>query len=172
MTLLQNSFVDVDKSKHLLRQFDCGKAIMNQFLVRFAQKHAKLGLSRTKVLATNDNDRQTVAAYYTLAATTLYRSDIIPSQSLPSYPIPTALIARLAVNRQFQGQRLGEKTLITALENAVQLSDNGLPMYGVALDVLDDDAMGFYRQFDFFSLTNDKEYRRLFVSIQTLRQLF
>lgn len=166
-----DSFVNIDKSKQLLREFDCGKESMNQYLTRFAEKHTKLGLSKTMVLPLVGVGKQYVAAYYTLSASSIAKEVISPKQSLPRYPIPVAVLARLAVDKHYQGHRLGEKALATALEHAVQLSDNGLPMYGVVLDVLDDDAMGFYKQFDFFSLTTGQNANRLFVPIKTLRKL-
>ncbi len=170
--LLQDSFVDVNKSKHLLRDFDCGKLSMNQFLSRFSYKHNRLGLSKTMVLTSAENkEKQTVVAYYTLAASSIDKGLLPVTQSLPKYPIPVIVLARLAVDKKFQKQRLGEKTLVSALKHAVHLSDNGLPMYGVILDVLDDEAMSFYQQFDFFSLSNNEDSRQLFVALQTLRQL-
>ncbi len=172
--LLQDSFVVVDKSKHLLRDFDCGKLGMNQFLSQFSYKHNRLGLSKTMVLASvekDSNEKQTIAAYYTLAASSVDKRLLPITQSLPKYPIPVIVLARLAVDKRFQRQRLGEKTLISALQYAVHLSDNGLPMYGVIIDVLDDEAMNFYQQFDFFSLSNNKGARQLFVALKTLRQL-
>lgn len=169
--MLHDSFIGVDKSKQLLRNFDCGKESMNLYLSRFAEKHTKLGLSKTMVLPAMAEGKQPIAAYYTLAAATIHKTTIPQKQSLPQYPIPVALLARLAVDRKYQGQRLGEKSLVSALAHAVQLSDNGLPMYGIVLDVLDDDAMAFYKQFDFFVLTEEQDSRRLFVSVQTIRKL-
>jgi hypothetical protein len=53
------------------------------------------------------------------------------------------LLARLAVDNQFKGQCLSEKTLITALRKSVELTDIGLPALGIVLDVLDNEALSF-----------------------------
>ncbi|MDX1728194.1 MAG: GNAT family N-acetyltransferase [Pseudoalteromonas tetraodonis] len=168
---LCQTFVPVNKQSHLLKKFDCGKAEMNTFLSRFAVKHAKLGLSRTFVLPVDDDtDKRIVSAYYTLAMSTVTPKKLPVKQSLPNYSIATVLLARLAVDINFQGRRLGEKSLIAALRHAVKLCDSGLPALGLILDVLDEDALAFYQRFDcFHALTDDP--MRLFVSMNTLREI-
>jgi len=144
---------------------------MNQFLSRFAIKHTKLGLSHTMVLTVDDRkDKKQVAAYYTIAASNVIRRAIPTTQSLPHYPIPITLLARLAVDVNFQGKKLGEKTLIYALRHAVRLCDRGLPAYGLVLDVLDEEALGFYKKFNFFQPFSDNPMR-LFVPMNVLRSL-
>ena len=60
------------------------------------------------------------------------------------------LLTKLAVDKQFKEQRLGEKTLITALRKSLELTDTGLPALGVILDVSDADALGFYQHHEMF----------------------
>jgi hypothetical protein len=167
-------FVLVDHSRHDLKRFNCGKPDMNIFLARFAVKNMRLGLSRTWVLPVVAENQQPqkaqIAAYYSLASSTVMREEIPSNKSLPGYPVPMVLLARLAVDEQFKGQRLGEKTLITALRKFVALTDAGLPALGVILDVLDEDALGFYQRYEMFeSFTDDPMW--LFVSMYTIRQI-
>jgi hypothetical protein len=70
----------------------------------------------------------------------------------------------------FQKQGLGEKTLISALRQGVCLTDKGLPTLGVVLDVLDNDALGFYQRFDTFQTFTD-DPMRLFIPMNVLRKL-
>lgn len=145
---------------------------MNVFLSRFAIKHAKLGLSKTLVLPVDDNvaNKKSIAAYYTLAVATVNRQDIPSAENLSRYPVPVAMLARLAVDVKFQGKQLGEKSLIYALRHAVRLCDEGLPAYGLVLDVLDNDALKFYQRFNFFhSFTNNP--MRLFAPINAIRKI-
>jgi hypothetical protein len=115
-------------------------------------------------------NKNPVAAYYTLAVSSVCKSEIPVIQSLPKYPIPITLLARLAVDINYQGQRLGEKTLISALRHTVRLCDEGLPTYGLVLDVLDDDALKFYQRFDCFHAFTD-DPMRLFVPMNVLRKI-
>jgi len=169
-------FVALDKSQHSVKQFECGKKDMNQFLSRFAHKHAKLGLSRTMVLTLDEKtqkqtvEKKQVIAYYTIAASNVVKHRIPTKQSLPHYPIPIALLARLAVDVNYQGKYLGEKMLIYALRHVSRLCDRGLPAYGLVLDVLDADALKFYKRFNFFYGFSD-DPRRLFVPMLLLREL-
>ena len=145
---------------------------MNLFLSRFAIKNGKLGLSRTWVLPVDEPDKSKapIAAYYTLASSSISRHDIPIDKNLPGYPVPVVLLARLAVDKNHQGQHLGEKTLITALRKSVELTDKGLPVIGLILDVLDENALYFYQKYEIFKpFTSDP--MRLFVSLLVLRQL-
>lgn len=172
--MFAQQFVVVDKTKHDLKSFDCGKPKMNDFLARFAIKHMEVGISRTWVLTLTEpiekQEKLTVVAYYTLAVETVKRHEIPFPNSLPTYPIPVVLLARLAVNKSYQNQRVGEKSLIAALRKAVELTQAGLPAVGIVLDVLDDAALKFYEQFEVFeSFTNDPT--RLFLPMNVAKQI-
>ncbi len=168
---LEQAFVTAERSLHDLKGFDCGKPSMNEFLARHAIKHSNLGLSRTFVLAEIlGNTKKQVAAYYTLAASTVHREEIPVKRSLPAYPLPVVILARLAVSCHYQSKGLGAKTLIYSLRHAVSLSKSGLPSMGLILDVLDENALKFYQHFQLFErFTNNP--MRLFVSMKTLEQI-
>ena len=168
---LSQQFVELNASKHLIKKVDCKKESMNTFLVRVAAKHAKLSIGTTMVLTEEDNslDKQPVAAYYTLGLSIIHREEI-PASGLPTYPIPVTLLARLAVDVNFQGKKLGSKSLIYALRHAVRLNNHGLPTHGLVLDVLDAQALSFYKTFNFFQeFSNDP--MKLYVSMKELQKL-
>lgn len=169
--MLEQAFVAVDNKLHDLKGFDCGKAPMNDFLKRFAVKHGKLGLSKTFVLPeVSEAAKKPVAAYYTLAMSSATRADIPSAQSLPSYPVPVVMLGRLAIAIQHQKSGLGSKVLVYALRQTVQLTKAGLPAYGLILDVLDEQALAFYKRFDMFrEFTNTP--MRLFVPMKTLEKI-
>jgi len=168
---LKQRFELVDKTVHDLKGFDCGKPEMNRFLTQHAVKHGKLGLSSTFVLTEDAaSPSKLPVVYYTLCSATVTRQSLPKTQSLPAYPVPVVLLARLAVDTNYQRQRLGEKSLVYALRHAVKLCDSGLPAYGLMLDVLGQDALRFYQQFDMFECFADNPMR-LFVSMDTLRNV-
>ena len=163
----------LDLQQQDVKQFDCGKLDMNVFLSRYADKNRKLGLSATWVLTAqteSDAKKSLIAAYYTLASSTVSREQIPTDKKLPAYPVPIVLLARLAVNRCFQKQGLGEKTLISALRQSVNLTNKGLPALGVVLDVLDKDALNFYQQFEVFQELTDNPMR-LFIPMSIIKTL-
>jgi hypothetical protein len=129
-------------------------------------------ISSTWVLTeTGGTGRAPVAAFFTLAGHTVTRGDIpAQQQSLPRFQLPVVLLAQLAVSQSHTGQGPGEKTLVTALRKAVELTNRGLPAIGIVLDVLDEDALGFYEHFGAFEPFSDNPMR-LFMPMTMARQL-
>ncbi|GAB5415302.1 MAG: GNAT family N-acetyltransferase [Congregibacter sp.] len=170
---LEQKFVGLNPSYHDVKAFDCGKPDMNAYLARFAAKNMRLKLSMTWVLPAEDRveeKKKTIAAYYTLASSTVTREEVPINDQPPRYPVPVILLARLAVDKRFQGARLGEKTLVSALRRSVAITESGLPAIGIILDVLDSDALGFYHRYELFrSFTDDP--MRLFVPTKVAEQI-
>lgn len=168
---LAQGFVLIDKAKHDIKSFDCGKPEMNKFLTRFAISHQKKGISKTWVLTeTIISSKEPVAAYFTLTSISVTRKDVPLKGSYPSYPLPVVLLARLAVTDEYRGKGLGAKSLVYAIREAVSLTNVGLNAVGIALDILDKDALGFYKKMGIFDeFTNDP--MRLFITMNAARQM-
>ena len=168
-------FLPLDPSAVNVKSFDCGKDAINTYLRRYAAKNTALNLNRTFVLpytSEESSEKYHVAAYYTLAHQTLVREELPDPSRLPRYPVPVILLAQLGIDQRFHRQGLGAKTLVHALRHAYQIAcnPNGIPALGVVLDVLDQEALAFYRSFDFFlSLTNNP--MKLFVPMASLEIL-
>jgi GNAT superfamily N-acetyltransferase len=167
-----SEFVELNKAVHDRSAFDCGTPQLNEFLQQFAAKHRAAGISMTMVLPAKGNEAD-ICAYYTLSHTEISRKTLPKSaaKSLPHYPVPVLLIAQLAVNRAAQGQGLGKITLIRALRHAHAINEH-LPSYAVVVDALDDGVRGFYEQFGFHALDTHNDRTRLYLSMQTVLQLF
>lgn len=168
----------LDKKRHRIRQFDCGKPIMNAYIRQYAGKNSELGISRTWVavdgMSGEAAGKSDVLGYFTLSAVSIAPS-LLDNDRLPQYPTPVTLLARLAVKRSLQGKGLGKKLLLAALKKSLDISDNsdnGLPAYAVVLDVLDEEARRFYDSFEFFQTLGDKASNKLFVPMETVRKLF
>lgn len=169
-------FLPLNPTAFDVKSFDCGKPEMNKFLARFAAKHIGQQLSMTWVLPAEwpDNGKKTpIAAYYTLASSTIDREDVPASaalKSMPNYPIPVVMLARLAVSADLQGRGHGEKVLITALRHAAKMTEppNNLPAVALVLDILDEDAKKFYDKFEIFhEMCEDP--MKLFVPMDVIR---
>ena len=134
-----------------------------------------LNLNRTFVLPHTTEagtDKPQVAAYYTLGHQTLMREKLPDPSRLPRYPVPVILLAQLGIDLRFHRQGLGAKTLVHALRHACQIASHpkSLPAMGVVLDVLDQDALAFYRSFEFFLPLTDNPMK-LFVPMASLETL-
>jgi GNAT superfamily N-acetyltransferase len=151
-------------SHHNRRDFDCGVEELNSYLQRYSGQHERKGLGRTYV-ATQEND-DCVLGYYTIASSAV-AFDIVP-ENLPRYPVPVALIARLAVDKSMRGQGLGETLLIHAMHSARRAAKI-LGIYAVAVDAFDESARHFYLKYGFNELVDDRLH--LYLPIKTIEKL-
>lgn len=150
--------------KHDRAAFDCGEPSLNEYLQRFARQNAALFLGRTYVLVVPGQSR--IEGYYTISSGSVAGESLLEKR-LPRYPIPVVLIGRLAVDRQAQGQRLGESLLLDALERSAQLAKH-LGIYAVVVDALNDSARRFYRKYGFAETADDP--MRLYLPIKKILQ--
>jgi len=118
------------------------------------------------------SEPETVAGYYTLSSHSIDLRDVPDdvARRLPRYPhVPAALLGRLAVNRRYKGQRLGELLLIDALSRALRQSSQ-IAAAAVVVDAIDDQAARFYRRFGFMPFPDRSD--RLFLPMKTVAVLF
>lgn len=131
---------------HVLADFDCGHAPLNRFLQFFALKNQYLGSSVTYLAMVED----TVAGYHSLTFGTASYDDAPErlGKSMPHYPIPVVVVARLAVDRRFQGRGFGAALLRDAMRRALGASEIA-GIRGVLVHAKDENAAAFYRSFGF-----------------------
>ena len=97
-----------------------------------------------------------VAGFYALSAGSIERATLPPDdvRRLPRYPVPVALIGRLAVDRRWAGQGLGSALLADAFRRVVRASES-LAVYAVVVDAKDEQARAFYERFGFIRLPDE-----------------
>lgn len=129
--------------------FDCGKEPLNSYLRQYALINHERGLSKTFV-ALPDEDSREIAGFYSICASQVQFDDFPASikRGLPKYPIPVMRLAQLAVSQNHQKKGLGEELLISALHQAILLSEK-LGIFAVIVDALDDEAKQFYQRYEF-----------------------
>jgi GNAT superfamily N-acetyltransferase len=95
--------------------FDCGEGALNEFLRRYARKSHELGGAKT-FLAIDDSDHKTIVGFYSLspAAVAYARTPEIVRRGLARHDVPGFRLARLAVDRRFQGLGIGGQLLLAA----------------------------------------------------------
>ena len=101
--------------KHDRGAFDCGEPALNEFLQRHARRNHDLGGAKT-FLAIGDAEHKTILGFYSLspASVEYARTPEIVRRRLARYDVPAFRLARLAVDRKVQGQRLGGQLLLAA----------------------------------------------------------
>ncbi|MFK0731506.1 MAG: GNAT family N-acetyltransferase, partial [Gloeotrichia echinulata HAB0833] len=102
---MNNLYIEKLSASHNIQDFDCGKPALNNFLINYALQNQQSDSSTTYVACVDNN----VIGYYTLTVASVIHQDAPPRiiKGLPKYPVPLALLARLAVSKNFQGQRIG-----------------------------------------------------------------
>lgn len=152
-------------AEHELGGFDCGNEQLNRWLADHALASQKADLARTYLAM---DERATVG--YVSLTTGSVRADAAPkryARGMPRHPIPTILIARLAVDLRYQRQRVGSHLLAEALRLAVAASDTAAARL-VVVDAIDDQAAAFYRRWGFVDVPENPH--RLFRKISDIRR--
>ena len=106
--------------------------------------------ARTYVLAPA-SEPERVIGYHCLATAIIERAQL-PSAKLrrdmPD-PLPMMLIARLAIDQNWQRRGLGSALLVDAVQRCVAASEI-IGARGIITHAIDDDAVGFYQRHGFF----------------------
>lgn len=138
--------------QHDRKAFDCGEQSLNQYLHRYAGQDIRRRVNRVFVASFLDRPQQ-VVGYYSLSAGSLDATDLPEAleRRLPKYPVPAALLGRLAVTQSCQGKGLGSILLVDALQRVAQASQV-MAVYTMVVDALNAEAVRFYAQFGFTPL--------------------
>ena len=132
--------------------FECGEEALDEYLQRYATQDIKRGVARVFV-ASPAEQAQVVAGFYTLSAASI-AADALPDKwrkKLPRYPVPVALLGRLAVGQNCHGQGLGSILLADACRRVVAVSET-LAVAAIVVDAKSSKAGAFYQHFGFIEL--------------------
>jgi GNAT superfamily N-acetyltransferase len=157
-----------DRTRHRVDSFTCGHQPLDRWLVAHAGQNQRRDAARTFVTAKPGG---AVVGYYTLVAAQVHHETAtaqVSSGMSRHYPIPVALIARLAVDRRQQGAGLGASLLLDALHRVIRASDE-IALRAVIVDAIDERAASFYRHFGFES--SPLSHGTLMVPLNTVRRV-
>lgn len=145
--------------------FRCGSAPLDDYIRRYASQDVRKNVARVFV-ATAENDSKQLAGFFTLSAGSVSCSSLPTSlaRKLPRYPVPVALIGRLAVNKEAQGKGLGSILLADACQKVSQ-AISVLAVVGIIVDAKDEKAISFYKHFGFIPLQGQTDRMLLPASV-------
>ena len=160
--------IEILNNSHDKKEFDCGHSMLNNYIQKQAKQDVKRDLSACFVLS--DKLNQKVIGYYTLSSNSIPRDDFpdhLIKKMPPSYVnLPTILLGRLAIDKDFKGNGYGELILIDALNRCVEVSRN-LGTLAIIVDPIDGSATNFYGKYGFIELSGTG---KMFISIKTVEQ--
>lgn len=149
-------------------EFDSGESDLNEWLRRYASQSNKTGNTLVRVALHPDDGR--IVGYYAQRTYQLDGTEL--KRAFPDsrkYPVPAVLIARLAVCRSVQGQKLGGILLAHALRACTRIStDVGVEV--VVVHALHDRAREFYLHHGFTEFADHPLH--LFIPMKVVRQLY
>ena len=124
-------------------EFVCQSSEQTAWLVRHAKQSTASNL--TKVFVVTELDSRRVVAYYawTMAQLQLESAPVRMSKGVGRYPQPVALLARLGVDEQHEGQGLGAALLRDAVTRLLIVGEE-IGCRGLLIHAESDEARAFY----------------------------
>ena len=136
------------EAQHQLEGFDCGKPVLNDWLLRHARQAQASGSAKTFVVT----DGARVAGYFSL---TVGQIDTLEAperirKGMGQYPLPVVILARLAVSAQDQGRGIGFGLLQDAIRRTILIAEQA-GIRAMLTHPIDEEAVTFYTRFGFMA---------------------
>jgi GNAT superfamily N-acetyltransferase len=143
--------------------FSCGEPALDAYLQRQASQDIRRRIAQVFV-AVGDLPHA-IVGYYSLSAASFDRADLPPAlaRRLPRYPVPAAILGRLAVDRAHQGSGLGELLLLDAVHRVLRASE-AMAVHAVVVDAKNERVERFYGRYGFLAFPGHP--RRLFLPLE------
>jgi GNAT superfamily N-acetyltransferase len=148
-----------------LMNFDSGELSLNEWLKKRAFKSHATGASRCFVLCAGT----TVIGYYSLSAGAISHEAAPKAmrRNMPD-PLPVLLLGRLAVDRRYHNQGIGQALLRDAMIRAVKVAGNA-GVFAILVHALSDQARQFYLSRGF--VESPMQPMTLLMTIETVRSI-
>lgn len=148
--------------------FSCGEPALDAYLQRQASQDIRRRVAQVFV-AIGDAPHK-IDGYFSLSATSFEKAELPQelAKRLPHYPVPAAVLGRLAIDRARQGCGLGEALLLDAICRVVQASAT-MAVYAMIVDAKNARAQTFYERYGFRAFTGMPG--RLFLPLETFEKL-
>jgi predicted N-acetyltransferase YhbS len=134
-----------------LEGFSSGSEALDSWLHKHAHRAVEARSSKVFVVCEGSD----VVGYYALAAGQLLREELPKDlrPGLPRHPIPTVLLARLAVHQRLQGSGLGRALVADAIKRAVSATAH-LAAFALVTNAKAESRV-FYENLGFIAAAND-----------------
>lgn len=126
--------------------FECGNEALDRFIKLHALPGQRAGISQTYVAAAGAD----IAGYHTLVVGQVAHDDAPErlAKGLPRHPVPVIILARLAVDRKWQGKSLGAALVVDAMRRTLQAADIA-GVRAMVVHAKDEGAQRFYEHLGF-----------------------
>lgn len=147
------------KDAHDVSNFDCGELSLDDWLTQKAKKSQLGNTARTFVCL--DPETARVVGFVSLASGSVRREQApgALARNAPD-PIPVAVLARLAVDRRYQGNGLGSLLVVHALQQVIAAAQH-VAIKAVVVNPINEDSAAFYENHGFKPMPDDDSTRYL-----------
>jgi GNAT superfamily N-acetyltransferase len=155
-----------DPTAHDVGTFDCGEDALNRWLRHCAGQSQRRDAARTFVVIAG---QRRVIGYYTTVVGEIHHEQASPAVRRgmsKHFPIPIALVARLAVDVDFHGRGIGARLLRDALTRVLAAAEQ-VAIRAVVVHAISEQAAAFYIRFGFKPLAD--EPRTLMITLDEVR---
>ena len=144
--MMETHRIEKLRRDHPIDAFDCGQEDLNQWLRKHALQNQGAGAAQTYVGMVGE----VVVGYYSLAVGQIEYNDAPERlrKGLARHPVPIMLLARLAVDKNWQKKGVGRALLRDAVLRTMQAADIA-GIRALAVHAKDEQARRYYEQFDF-----------------------
>ena len=122
--------------------------MLNTWLQRYAWQNQQANAATTFVVCIENQNQ--VVGYYSLAVGAVDHATAPQriKKGLARHPIPVMILARLAVDKRYQGKKIGRWLLKDAIQRTLLASEHA-GIRAVFVHAKDDKAQKFYKHFGF-----------------------
>jgi GNAT superfamily N-acetyltransferase len=153
---------------HERADFSCDHASLDDFLTKYAGQYARRKLGTTYVAVVAGQPR--VLGYYTLAPShfAFAHAPAELLKGLPKHPVPSLLLARLAVTQSEHGKGLGSYLLLDAFDRCLRVAGE-VAFRAIEVEAIDDQAAAFYTKYGFLPFPSDPHH--LAIALETVEEV-
>ncbi|MGL5942136.1 MAG: GNAT family N-acetyltransferase [Waterburya sp.] len=160
--------IELLNKSHNRNNFDCNSEALNRYLRQTARQHNQKGISRTFVLVDTEKPA-IIIGFFTLSLCEV-RTAKLTKELAKKYPsiVCGVKLARLAIDKNWQRQGIGEILMVEAMKKAIVIADNA-GIIGLFVDAKDEKAKNYYLRYGFVSLQDNP--LEMFLPLSTVRDL-
>lgn len=131
---------------HDATEFDSGSPALDKYIKVHALQSQRASIAQTYVAVVGT----TIVGYHTLVVGSVTHEEAPErlKKGVPRHPVPVMFLARLAVDKTWQGKGLGSALIVDAIRRVLQVAQIA-GVRAVAVHAKDDAAVRFYQHLGF-----------------------
>jgi len=150
------------------KSFDCGVHAINEYLKQSPDQPDNQNITSMFTAIKEDNS---VLGFYCISATNIEFQDLGEKliEQLSNYPVSSACIGHLAVDKTMQGYGLGARLLVDALQRIYHAAEE-MKLMVVLVHAHNEKSRAFYLHYGFLPLSGEES--KLFLPMDRIARLF